>query len=354
VTVRDRVLGLFIAVVWGLNFVALDFGLQHFPPLFFAGLRFAVLALPVMVFVPWPRVAWQWLIGYGLGFATFQYAFLFIALRIGMPTGLASLVLQASAPFTVLLGALLLRERITRVQVVGIALAVLGMVAIGWHRAHTAALLSVVLTLCAALSWALGNLCSRKANPDNPLHLALWISIVPPLPMFTVSAVVEGPGAGWQAMATVFGSAEGWRAFGGLAYTVLLSTVVGSGMWTTLMRRHPASVVAPFSLLVPVVGFTAAWLALGERPQLVELAAGLVVIVGVLLGSLRHLPDDPATPARAEAVGRLGVAPGPAGALPSSPITGCGGRPLDDQRPGPPRRTVPPPARRCAGPSGRC
>jgi O-acetylserine/cysteine efflux transporter len=261
--------------------------LQHFPPFFLAGLRFVVIAVPTVLFVPLPRVEWKWLIGYGLGFGTLQFAFLFLAMTSGMPAGLASLVLQASAPFTVLLGALLLREKIGPLQGVGIALAVVGMVVIGWHRAQAAALLPVLLTLAGALSWAFGNLCGRKANPPNPLHMTLWLSIVPPLPMFALSAFVEGPLAGWQALATSAGSTRGLLSLSGLAYTVLLSTMLGSGIWTTLMRRYPAGVVAPFSLLVPVVGFTAAWLVLGERPALAELAAGVVVVTGVLLGSLR-------------------------------------------------------------------
>jgi O-acetylserine/cysteine efflux transporter len=221
-----------------------------------------------------------------------------------MPTGLGSLVLQTSAPFTVVLGALLLRERITRIQAVGIGLAIVGMVVIGWHRAQTAALLPVVLTVCAGFGWACGNLCSRKANPPNPLHLALWMSVVPPLPMFALSALVEGPWAGWQAVATSVDSTRGWLALGGLAYIVLLATVLGSGIWTTLMRRHPAGVVAPFSLLVPVLGFTLAWIVFGERPAVLELAAGVLVIGGVVLGSLRPRQPGSSEPTRPTAAGR--------------------------------------------------
>lgn len=271
--------------MWGLNFLAIDFALQHFPPLFLGGLRYAVIALPAMLFVPRPDVRWRWLIGYGLGFGTLQFAFLFVAIDVGMPTGLASLVLQASAPFTALLGGLLLRERITGVQAIGIATAVLGMVVIGWHRSQTAALLPVVLTLCGALGWAFGNLCNRRANPSNPLHLTLWMSVVPPLPMFTLSVLLEGPTTGLRALAGAFDSAQGWAAVGGIGYIVLIATVLGGGVWTTLMRRNPAGVVAPFSLLVPVVGFTGAWLVLHERPDLVEIAAGVVVVTGVLLAS---------------------------------------------------------------------
>ncbi|SDX91906.1 O-acetylserine/cysteine efflux transporter [Saccharopolyspora shandongensis] len=292
---RDRLLAVVVVVFWGVNFIALDYGLGQFPPFFFAGLRFAVL-LPVLLFVPRPRVPWRWLIGYGLFFGALQFAFLFTAMNIGMPTGLASLVQQASAPFTVVLGALLLRERITPVQIVGILIAVLGMVAIGWHRAQSATLLPLLITLCGAFSWALGNLCGRKANAPNPLHLTLWIAIVPPLPMFALSAVVEGPTAGWDALATAFDSPTGWYALAGLAYTSLLATIIGSGLWTTLMGRYPASMVAPFSLLVPVVGFTTAWLVLGERPHPIELAAGAVVVGGVLLGSIKLTRRKPPAP----------------------------------------------------------
>ncbi|GAA0541341.1 EamA family transporter [Saccharopolyspora erythraea] len=304
-TARDRLLALFVVLLWGVNFIAIDFGLQHFPPLFFGGLRFALIALPTILFVPRPKVRWQWLVGYGLGFGTLQFAFLFVAIEVGMPTGLASLVLQASAPFTVILGALLLRERLNALQGLGIAIAVLGMVAIGWNRAQDAALLPVVLTLLGALGWAFGNLCNRKANPQNPLHLALWMSVVPPLPMFALSAFVEGPVVGWQAVWTSFTTQTGLYALCGLAYIIVFATVIGSGVWTALMGRNPASSVAPFTLLVPVVGFTSAWLVLNEQPDPFELVAGAVVVGGVLLGSIRRgkpvelpEPEPVLTPAR--------------------------------------------------------
>ena len=101
---RDRVLGLTVVLLWGFNFIAIRLGLNHFPPFFFAALRFAVMAVPVMLFVRFPRVRIRWFLLYAIGFGTLQFAFLFLAMELGMPTGLASLVLQTSAPFTVLLG----------------------------------------------------------------------------------------------------------------------------------------------------------------------------------------------------------------------------------------------------------
>lgn len=165
-TTRDRLLGLTVVLLWGLNFLAIRIGLDHFPPFFFAALRFAVIAVPVLLFIPRPRVRMRWILLYGTGFGILQFAFLFTAMRVGMPTGLASLVLQSSAPFTVLLGTLFLRERIRPLQVAGIAVAMAGMTVIGWDRLEHATLAPVLLTLAGGLGWAFGNIGARQATTE--------------------------------------------------------------------------------------------------------------------------------------------------------------------------------------------
>jgi drug/metabolite transporter (DMT)-like permease len=305
VTARDRLLAAVVAVLWGANFLAIHVGLEHYPPLFLAALRFAVLAIPTVLLVPRPRVPLRWLIGYGLGFGTVQFLFLFVAMDVGMPTGLASLVLQASAPFTVLLGAVLLRERMSARQVVGITFAVVGLLAIAVAQAQAAALIPLVLTLIGALGWAFGNLAARLADPPNPLHLTLWMSVVPPIPLLAASLLTEGPAADWASLRGAV-TPEGVPGVLSIAYLAILATVLGSGIWTTLMRRYPAGVVAPYSLLVPVVGIALAAAALGERPSAVELVAGVVIVGGVLLGTPRPVSapvtvdvgENGSTPAR--------------------------------------------------------
>jgi O-acetylserine/cysteine efflux transporter len=283
-TTRERLLGVLVAVLWGLNFLAIHLSLEQFPPFFLVALRFALIALPTILLVPRPDVPLRWLIGYGIGFGTLQFLFLYWALATGMPVGLASLVLQASAPFTVLLGATVLRERLDRGQVAGILLAVAGLTVIGAQQLGTAALGPFLLTLLAALGWALGNLSSRLARPSRPLHLTLWMSVVPVLPMLATSLWVEGPDR-IAASFTGLGTSTGLWALAGLGYTILLGTIVGSGVWTWLLSRHPAARVAPFSMLVPVVGLLTAWVALGETLSAAEIAGAGVVVLGVLLGS---------------------------------------------------------------------
>lgn len=281
---RERLLAILVAVLWGLNFLAIHLSLEQFPPFFLVALRFALLAVPTVLLIPRPDVPLRWLLGYGLGFGTLQFLFLYWAMATGMPTGLASLVLQSSAPMTVLLGATLLRERLDRGQVIGILLAVAGLTAIGWQQLGTAALGPFLLTLLGALGWALGNLSNKLARPSKPMHLTLWMSVVPVLPMLAVSLWVEGPAA-IGASFVGLGTETGLLALAGLGYTMLFGTVVGSGIWTWLLTRHPSSRIAPFSMLVPVVGLLTAWAVLGETLTAGELAGAGVVVLGVLLGS---------------------------------------------------------------------
>lgn len=287
--VRDRLLASLVAVCWGVNFPATAIALQHFPPLFLVALRFALVALPTIAFIPRPKVPIRWLLGVGLGIGLLQFGFLYLGLAAGMPSGLASLVLQASAPFTVLIAGIWLRERLTRRQLVGISIAVLGLVVIAVHRAQVAPLLPVVLTLCGALGWAIGNVCSRRAQAPNPLHLTLWMSVVPPLPMLALALAVEGPGRIGRSLTSTL-SPEALPSVLGLLYIVVIATLVGYGLWNTLLARHPSSVVAPFSMLVPVIGVLTSWLAFGEVIDAVELGAGVIVVAGVLFSSRPKRP----------------------------------------------------------------
>ncbi|MCW2695982.1 MAG: eamA [Modestobacter sp.] len=285
--VRDRLLAALVAVLWGLNFPAIAVSLEQFPPYFLVALRFALIAVPTVLLVSRPAVPWGWVLGYGLGFGVLQFVFLYSALDRGMPPGLASLVLQSSAPFTVVLAGALLRERLTGRQCAGVALAVAGLAGIAAHRAEVgggAMLLPVLLTLGGGLGWALGNLCSRQARGASPFRLTLWMTVVPPLPMLAASLLLEGRGRIGTSLSTL-DTQRGAIAVGGLAFTVLVATLVGSGIWTTLMSRHPTSTVAPFSLLVPVVGTAASALLFDERLHLVEMLCGVVVVTGVLLGA---------------------------------------------------------------------
>ncbi|HEY9291033.1 MAG TPA: EamA family transporter [Microlunatus sp.] len=281
---RDRLLALLVVLLWGLNFPATEIALEHFPPMLLVALRWTLLAIPAILFVPRPQVKLRWLLGTGAGIGLLQFAFLYAGMAAGMPSGLASLVLQASAPFTMLLAGFLLRERISRRQAIGICVAVLGLAAIAIYRAQVAALLPVILTLAGALGWAIGNVCSRQARAPKPMQLTMWMAVVPPVPMMILSLIFDGPDRIARSFTTLT-DPKAWISVLALLYIAVFAAVIGYGIWNTLLSRNPSSQVAPFSMLVPVIGVLSSWIAFGEGISLVELIAGAAVIGGVLFAS---------------------------------------------------------------------
>ncbi|MEO6020856.1 MAG: EamA family transporter [Knoellia sp.] len=291
---RHRLLAVLVAVLWGVNFIAIHASLEQFPPLFTVALRWFPLALAAVLFVPKPDVAWRWILLYGLGFGTLQFTFLYWGMASGMPAGLASLVLQSSAPFTVVLGALL-GERLSPRRGLGVLVAIVGLGIVGSQRGDVSAIWPFVLTVLGGLGWAFGNLAVRRARSTQPVRLTLWMSVVPPLPMLALSLVVEGPQQITDSLTSVGTSVGGWAVLG-LVYTSLIATVIGTGIWSWLMARHPAGTVAPFSMLVPVTGLTAAWVLLGERPSAVEWIGCAVVVAGVLITAGGRAPAPQVAP----------------------------------------------------------
>jgi O-acetylserine/cysteine efflux transporter len=196
--------------------------------------------------------------------------------------------------FTVLFAVALLHERPRGRQLAGIAIGALGLAVIALGRASAVPLLAVMLTLAAAASWGVANIATRVARPPNGLRLVVWSNLVPPVPLAVLSLVFEGYDEDRRALAHL--DLAGVAA---LAYIVVFASLVGYGIWNTLLHRYPASTVAPFSLLVPVVGISAAWLWLGEVPGVAELIGAVAVLVGVLVLSTTPPSAAVATPAPA-------------------------------------------------------
>ena len=269
---RHVAIAIAVAVIWGVNFVVVHVGLDSFPPLLFAALRFCLVAL-ALPFVPRPGVPIKYVVGVGLFLSAGQFGLLFVGMDRGMPAGLASLVLQLQAAFTIGLAVLLLGERPRPAQLAGGLLALVGIGVIAAGRAEAVPLGALALTIGAAASWGFGNVATRKARSPNPLGLLVYSSLVPPVPLLALAFLTER------------GDPVELNAAGVLAllYVVGLSTLVGFGAWAWLLSRHPASTVAPFTLLVPVVGIAAAWLALDERPSVSELSGAAVVLLGLAL-----------------------------------------------------------------------
>lgn len=285
-SVKDMLLALCVVVAWGVNFVVIKLGLQGMPPFLLAGLRFALVAFPAIFFVRRPPIPLRWLVVYGMTISFGQFAFLFLAIKLGMPAGLASLVLQAQAFFTLLLGALLLAEKLRWNHIVGIIIATLGMfmLATAGMEGQTSAgitLTTMMLTLSAALSWGLGNITNKiiMRNRSVPImSLVIWSALVPVIPFFACSLLFEGQAAIVNSLLHI-----GLQTVLALFYLAFVATIVGYAIWGNLLSRYETWRVAPLSLLVPVVGIITAALVLDERLSGQQMLGAVVIILGLLV-----------------------------------------------------------------------
>ncbi|MBF6631929.1 MAG: EamA family transporter [Comamonas sp.] len=281
----DWLCALAVIVIWGLNFVVMKLGLETLSPMVLGALRFMAASLPFLLFVRPPKMPWTYVVVYGLAQGLGQFGLLFIGLKLGMTAGMASVVMQTQAFFTLILAVTLLGERAKPPQWWGLVVAFMGLVVIAAGRGEGAlqmTLAGLVLTLGAAFMWAVSNLVARKASQIAPgyapLPFIVWSSLVPIAPFWLLAWAQEGTDGIIQQL-----QAADSKALFAVMYLALLATVLAYSLWTRLLQRHTAARVTPYSLLVPVVGLIAAMAVLGEQPTAWQWLGTATVIAGMLV-----------------------------------------------------------------------
>ena len=280
---------LLVVLVWGVNFVGIRWGLNEVPPFLLAATRFSLVVFPAIFFIKRPNMPWRWLIAYGLFNSFGQFAFLFWAMKVGMPAGLASVVHQAQVFFTLIFSVLILQQRTQVAQWLGLAIAVLGLSLIAYGKSAGLATsmqmttIGLVLNLLGAASWAVGNVvvsAMRRAGIQaEPLGLVIWSSLVPIVPFLLISALFErSVYPNWHTLS--------WHSGVSALYLAWGATVLGYGLWSRLLHLYEPNQVAPFTLLVPVVGLLTAWWVLGERLNVWQYWGSACLLLGLVVNVL--------------------------------------------------------------------
>jgi len=281
-TPRDLVLMLAVVTLWGFSFVPIKVGLAEMPPFAFVALRFFFAGVPLVFFIKPPQMPVRYVIAYGVAIGVCQFGLLFLGMKLGMPAGLSSLVIQVQVFFTIGLGIVFLGDHLRRENAVGAAIATLGIVLLAFHKIETGAnatLVGFILVIAAALAWGAGNVIAKRAagaHDDDMFALVVWSSLVPPLPLAALSYAFEGGTA--AASAVIHASALAWGCALFLAYA---ATLFGFASWAGLLHRYPTGLVSPFALLIPVSGLLSGALFLGETLAPLQAAGVGLVLAGL-------------------------------------------------------------------------
>ena len=293
---KDLSLALLVVALWGANFTVVKLGLDGVPPMLLAALRFVFAVFPAIFFVSRPTVKPFYWITYGLLTGVGMYGALFYAMTVGMPAGIASVVLQSQAFFTLLLAGLFLKESFSIIHMVGLTIAAIGLYFVGYYTTDFSVPAippaAFLLTIAGAVFWGLSNILVRKAVASatangerlNIMSLIVWSSLIPPIPLFLLAVLLDTP----QTISTTILSMNSLSVFSVL-YLAYGATLFGFGIWSTLLARHPANRVAPLSLLVPVFGLLTARIVLGEQLTIPQWSGCLLVIIGLLVSMFGRL-----------------------------------------------------------------
>ena len=275
-------LAVLVTAVWGLNFPVTKLGLAAIDPLLLTGLRFTLAALPWVFFVKRPPIAIKWLAAYGLIFGVAMWALINLGIEWGVPPGTAALLIQFSAFFTMGWGVLLFREQLSYAQMLGMGLAVLGLISIILASPGQGTTLGYALLLVSALSWSVGNVIIKQSKVREMFAFVVWASVFPPLPLLLLTWLAHGS-APFTALVTHFE----WVALFSLLFQVYAATHFCYWGWNLLLREYPVSRVAPLSLLIPVFGVAGSMLILGHRVGASEGVSIALILSALVVGLLK-------------------------------------------------------------------
>ena len=275
----DFFIALLITAIWGVNFSIIKLGLITADPLILAGIRFTLCALPAVFFIKKPDTSWRYIIGYGLLFGIGLWGIVNLGIKAGVSAGIASLVLQFGAFFTMVLGAFLFHENLSKYQYTGIIVALLGLTSIIFISDGSVTFIGLALVLCGAVVWGLVSIIIKKSNTKQVFSFLVWSSLFSPIPLFILSYLFNGP-SGFTELAIHFNSTTLFS----ILFQVYPNTLFAYWVWNSLLTQYPVSVVAPLSLFVPIFGMLGSVMIFNESIPSGKVIAMVFIISGLIIG----------------------------------------------------------------------
>ncbi|EKN3945981.1 hypothetical protein DVP60_21260 [Yersinia enterocolitica] len=275
----DFLIALLITAIWGVNFSIIKLGLITTDPLILAGIRFTLCALPAVFFIKKPDTSWRYIIGYGLLFGIGLWGIVNLGIKAGVSAGIASLVLQFGAFFTMVLGAFLFHENLSKYQYIGIVVALLGLTSIIFISDGSVTFIGLALVLCGAVVWGLVSIIIKKSDTKQVFSFLVWSSLFSPIPLFILSYLFNGP-SGFTELAIHFNTTTLFS----ILFQVYPNTLFAYWVWNSLLTKYPVSVVAPLSLLVPIFGMLGSVIIFNESIPSGKIIAMVFIISGLIIG----------------------------------------------------------------------
>ena len=281
---KHVVMAFFIVVLWGLNFVALKIAVLSLPPIFLAGLRFLLISIPWIFFVEKPKVSKRQFITLPITLGVLQYSLLYYGMSTGLSAGLSAVILQTQSFFTVIMSTILIKEKPRLNEILGLLIGALGVMILLINNNGDFKIEAVLIILAAAISWGIANIQLKNLGNVNMVSFLIWISPFAAIVLFIISFILE-----YDLVLNIDFSNVEIKVILSIFYTAYLSTVIGFTMWQYLLNKYKSVQITPYGLLVPVTGSIFGYIILSEVLEIYQIIAGIVIIIGLMVISLRGI-----------------------------------------------------------------
>ena len=278
---HDIFLALIVAVLWGFNFIVMKVGIEEIHPILFVTIRSIFAFFPLIFFVKKPPVSWYVIFALGASIGIFKFLFILLGIHFGLCGPMTSLILQSQAFFTILFAFFLMAERPRSYQIFGMLIAFSGVAFVGYDQLCLGTSAGMLCALGAAASWGISNVLIKKTankTPINMVSLMVWISIIPPIPLFMITCWMDGF---WETIGTI--RQVSLFTYSTLLYSALFSGVAGYALWGYLLQKYPTPLVTPFSMLVPIVATIFSVLIFHDSFSFNMFISTVLVMTGVLI-----------------------------------------------------------------------
>ena len=281
---KHVVMAFFIDVLWGVNFVAHKIAVLSLPPIFLAGLRFLLISIPWIFFVEKPKVSKRQFITLPITLGVLQYSLLYYGMSTGLSAGLSAVILQTQSFFTVIMSTILIKEKPRLNEILGLLIGALGVMILLINNNGDFKIEAVLIILAAAISWGIANIQLKNLGNVNMVSFLIWISPFAAIVLFIISFILE-----YDLVLNIDFSNVEIKVFLSIFYTAYLSTVIGFTMWQYLLNKYKSVQITPYGLLVPVTGSIFGYIILSEVLEIYQIIAGIVIIIGLMVISLRGI-----------------------------------------------------------------
>ena len=277
---QDVMLAISVAVIWGMGFIVAKAAMSHFSPIFLMALRFTLTATCLIwIFRP-PWHLFRELFWISLISAALQYSLTFNGVA-GIDASTAALLVQLEVPFGLLLAWLVLGDRVSLRQALGMLIAFGGALLIIGEPKLQGDLVYAFMVIGGAFTWAVGQIMIKKLGQLGGFRLISGVAIFATPQLYVASALFESNQ--WQQVVTA--SIGAW---GAVVYLGLIMTALAYAIWYHLLGRYNVNQVMPFLLLLPVTSVFGGIFFLGESLTLKIMLGGCLAITGVAMITIQR------------------------------------------------------------------